>query len=66
MAVKNGTAADPKDIDVETMRRGKPFRTKLVPYGSAKLHLAQFPTAKLEDEAEGRRTTLDAWSAHLV
>lgn len=42
--VKNGTAADPSDVD--TSVRGRSFRARLVPYGTAKLHIAQFPTIK--------------------
>lgn len=46
--VKNGTAADPKDVDTSAAGvRGRPFRTKLAPYGTAKLHIAQFPTVNL-------------------
>ncbi|KAI8176030.1 hypothetical protein K4K51_006973 [Colletotrichum sp. SAR 10_75] len=38
---RNGTAADP--VDVERKIQSQPFRAKLVPYATAKLHIAQFP-----------------------
>ncbi|KAI8298046.1 hypothetical protein K4K59_002995 [Colletotrichum sp. SAR11_240] len=38
---RNGTAADP--LDVEKKIQSQPFRAKLVPYATAKLHIAQFP-----------------------
>ncbi|KAI8245238.1 Non-reducing end beta-L-arabinofuranosidase [Colletotrichum sp. SAR 10_99] len=38
---RNGTAADP--VDVEKKIQSQPFRAKLVPYATAKLHIAQFP-----------------------
>ncbi|KAJ0285772.1 hypothetical protein CBS470a_006212 [Colletotrichum nupharicola] len=38
---RNGTAADPLDVEKKIQRQ--PFRAKLVPYATAKLHIAQFP-----------------------
>ncbi|KAI8219745.1 hypothetical protein K4K54_009173 [Colletotrichum sp. SAR 10_86] len=38
---RNGTAADP--LNVEKKIQSQPFRAKLVPYATSKLHIAQFP-----------------------
>ncbi|KAB2571437.1 hypothetical protein DBV05_g9883 [Lasiodiplodia theobromae] len=48
--VLNGTAAPPSAVDTsESALRSKPFRVKLQPFGAAKLHIAQFPTANLPE-----------------
>lgn len=48
--VQNGTAAPPSAVDTsESGLRRKPFRLKLQPFGAAKLHMAQFPTADLPE-----------------
>ncbi|KAL1613317.1 hypothetical protein SLS54_010739 [Diplodia seriata] len=44
--VSNGTAAEPRMVDAGC-RRGKPFRARLAPFGTAKLHMAQFPVVDL-------------------
>ncbi|OJD33671.1 uncharacterized protein BKCO1_2800030 [Diplodia corticola] len=44
--VRNGTAAEPSAVDASSTR-GKPFRAKLAPFGTAKLHMAQFPVVDL-------------------
>ncbi|KAL0930458.1 DUF1680 domain containing protein [Colletotrichum truncatum] len=41
---QNGTAADPHEV--ERNFQGEPFKAKLVPYGTAKLHIAQFPVVE--------------------
>ncbi|KAF9874774.1 duf1680 domain containing protein [Colletotrichum karsti] len=41
----NGTAADPGDVERKV--QGDPFTAKLVPYGTAKLHVAQFPVVDI-------------------
>lgn len=40
---EGGTAVDPKDVDLKSVDKRKGFTAKLVPYGCAKLHMAQFP-----------------------
>ncbi|KAK1671469.1 hypothetical protein BDP55DRAFT_718965 [Colletotrichum godetiae] len=42
--VRNGTAADPSTVD--TASHEETFVARLVPYGTAKLHIAQFPVLK--------------------
>ncbi|KAK1640697.1 hypothetical protein BDP81DRAFT_509919 [Colletotrichum phormii] len=42
--VRNGTAADPSAVD--TASHEEAFVARLVPYGTAKLHIAQFPVLK--------------------
>lgn len=44
--IRNGTAADVVDVDTNA-RQGSPFVARLVPYATAKLHIAQFPTVQL-------------------
>ncbi|KAK1543781.1 hypothetical protein CPAR01_04414 [Colletotrichum paranaense] len=44
--VQNGTAADPSAVD--TAVHGETFVARLVPYGTAKLHIAQFPVLRTE------------------
>ncbi|KAK1725879.1 uncharacterized protein BDZ83DRAFT_575663 [Colletotrichum acutatum] len=44
--VQNGTAADPSVVD--TSSHGERFVARLVPYGTAKLHIAQFPVLRTE------------------
>lgn len=44
-AITNDTADLPPTTPVAV---GSPFRAKLVPFGSAKLHIAEFPTLKLD------------------
>lgn len=44
--IQNGTAADPSAVD--TTSHGEIFVARLVPYGTAKLHIAQFPVLRTE------------------
>ncbi|VUC33092.1 unnamed protein product [Clonostachys rosea] len=44
--VRSGTAADVADVD-RTSPQGPPFKVRLVPYGTAKLHIAQFPVVEV-------------------
>ncbi|KAF6822350.1 duf1680 domain containing protein [Colletotrichum plurivorum] len=43
---RNGTAADPRDVKIKV--EGESFVAKLVPYGTAKLHVAQFPVVDVD------------------
>lgn len=43
---RNGTAADPRDV--ERKIQGDFFVANLVPYGTAKLHVAQFPVVDVD------------------
>ena len=44
--VEKGTAADPASFDPNTLTKGHAFVAKLVPFASAKLHIAQFPVLR--------------------